>query len=149
MGERLAAVSSQRVWSNLARPRDSVLGSASFVLDRASGVARTYTERLIHRPRALIETPDKNIEMSHDTLSDVLRSVRLRGAVFFYISGCSAWPAEAPSAKEIAPLLMRGVEHVMEYHAVAQGSCWAAIPDGPAVRLSTGDVVMCRPRPGA
>ena len=142
MGERLAAVSSQRVWSNLARPRDSVLDSASFVLDRASGVARTYTERLIHRPRALIETPDKNIEMSHDTLSDVLRSVRLRGAVFFYISGCSAWAAEAPSAKEIAPLLMRGVEHVMEYHAVAQGSCWAAIPDGPAVRLSTGDVVM-------
>ncbi len=25
--------------------------------------------------------------MSHDTLSDVLRSVRLRGAVFFYVSG--------------------------------------------------------------
>ncbi len=80
--------------------------------------------------------------MSQDTLSDVLRSVRLRGAVFFYISGCSEWAAEAPASKEIAPLLMRGVEHVMEYHVVAQGSCWASIPDGPAVRLSAGDVVM-------
>ena len=80
--------------------------------------------------------------MSHDTLSDVLRSVRLRGAVFFYVSGNSGWVAEAPPAKEIAPLLMRGVEHVIEYHAVAQGSCWAGIPDGPSVQLFAGDVVM-------
>ena len=80
--------------------------------------------------------------MSQDTLSDVLRGVRLRGAVFFYVTGSSEWAAEAPSAKEIAPLLMRGVEHVMEYHAVAQGSCWAGIPGGPSVQLFAGDVVM-------
>lgn len=80
--------------------------------------------------------------MSQDILSDVLRSVRLRGAVFFYINGCSEWAAEAPASKDIAPLLMRGVEHVMEYHVVARGNCWAGILDGPAIRLSTGDVVM-------
>ncbi len=80
--------------------------------------------------------------MSKDTLSDVLRGVRLRGAVFFYVSGTSDWAAEAPAAKDIAPLLMRGVEHVVEYHAVAQGTCWAGIPDGPSVQLSAGDIVM-------
>jgi AraC-like DNA-binding protein len=80
--------------------------------------------------------------VSQDTLSDVLRGVRLRGAVFFYVTGSSEWAAEAPPATEIAPLLMRGVEHVMEYHAVAQGSCWAGIPGGPSVQLSAGDVVM-------
>jgi AraC-like DNA-binding protein len=80
--------------------------------------------------------------MSQDTLSDVLRSVRLRGGVFFYISASSDWAAEAPASKEIAPLLMRGVDHVMEYHAVAHGTCWASIPDGPAVRMAAGDVVM-------
>jgi AraC-like DNA-binding protein len=80
--------------------------------------------------------------MSQDTLSDVLRGVRLRGAMFFYVSGCSDWAAEAPSSREIAPLLMHGVEHVMEYHAVAQGSCWAGIPGGPAVQLFAGDAVM-------
>ena len=80
--------------------------------------------------------------MSQDTLSDVLRSVRLRGAVFFYMSGCDEWVAEAPSARELAPLLMSGVEHVMEYHAVAQGTCWAGIPGGPSVQLFAGDVVM-------
>jgi AraC-like DNA-binding protein len=80
--------------------------------------------------------------MSQDTLSDVLRGVRLRGAVFFYISGRGEWAAEAPASKEIAPFLIRGVEHVMEYHVATQGNCWVAIPGGPAVRMSAGDVAM-------
>ncbi len=80
--------------------------------------------------------------MGQDTLSDVLRAVRLRGAVFFNVSCRGKWAAEAPAACEIAPLLMPGTEHVIEYHAVAQGSCWAGIPGGPAVQLSVGDVVM-------
>lgn len=80
--------------------------------------------------------------MSQDILSDVLRGVRLRGAVFFYVSGHSHWAAEAPPAKDLAPLVMRGVDHVIEYHAVAQGNCWAGIRGGPSVQLSAGDVVM-------
>ena len=47
--------------------------------------------------------------MSQDTLSEVLRGVRLRGAVFFNVSGHSEWAAEAPPARELAPLLMPGV----------------------------------------
>jgi AraC-like DNA-binding protein len=80
--------------------------------------------------------------MSLDALSDVLRGVRLRGAMFFHVSGSGDWVAEAPPGKDIAPLLMPGVEHVMEYHALARGACWAAIPGGPAVRMEAGDVVM-------
>lgn len=81
--------------------------------------------------------------MSQDTLSDVLRGVRLRGAVFFNMSGSSEWVAEALPSKVMAPMLMPGVEHVMEYHAVAKGTCWAGIPNGgPSVQLSVGDVVV-------
>ena len=80
--------------------------------------------------------------MSQDALSHVLREVRLRGAVFFHVSARSEWAAEAPASSTVAPLLMSGVEHVMEYHVVARGSCWAAIPDGPATRLAAGDVVV-------
>ena len=80
--------------------------------------------------------------MSQDTLSDVLRGVRLRGAVFFNVSASSEWAAEAPAARELAPLMMRGVDHVIEHHVVARGSCWAGIPDGPSVQLFAGDVVM-------
>ena len=80
--------------------------------------------------------------MSQDTLSDVLRAVRLRGAVFFNVSCSGKWAAEAPAAKEMAPLLMPGTEHVIEYHAVAQGNCWAGIVGEPSVQMSAGDVVM-------
>jgi AraC-like DNA-binding protein len=80
--------------------------------------------------------------MSVDLLSDVLRGVRLRGAVFFHVSGSRDWAAEAPPGREIAPLLMRGVEHVMEFHALAQGSCWAGIPGQGAVRMEAGDIVV-------
>jgi len=80
--------------------------------------------------------------VTRDTLSDVLRGVRLRGAVFFNVSGSSDWAAEAPPAKVLAPMLMRGVDHVIEYHALAHGHCWASIPGGPSVEMSAGDVVM-------
>lgn len=80
--------------------------------------------------------------MSGDTLSTVLRDVRLRGAVFFCMSGSGDWVAETPPASVLAPLLMRGVDHLMEFHVLTHGSCWAGLPDGPAVQLKAGDVVM-------
>jgi AraC-like DNA-binding protein len=80
--------------------------------------------------------------MSRDTLSDLLRSVRLRGAVFYHVSYCGEWAAEASSAQEIAAAVLPGCEHVMEYHMIAKGSGWAAVSGLPPVRLSVGDVVM-------
>ena len=80
--------------------------------------------------------------MSHDILSDVLRSVRLRGAVFYYVSGSRDWVAEALPSPDIAPALMPDSEHVMEYHVITRGSCWGAIVGEPPVRLERGDVVL-------
>jgi len=80
--------------------------------------------------------------MSADTLSDLLRAVRLRGAVFFYVEGKDPWVAETPRSSEIIPAILPGVEHMMEFHAVASGSCWAAIAGEPPVRLEEGDIVL-------
>lgn len=80
--------------------------------------------------------------MSQDTLSDVLRTVRLQGAVFFYVSGGREWAAESPAAKEVASAVMPGAEHVMQYHVVTGGDCWAGIVGQPPVRLGTGDIVL-------
>ncbi|HET7542147.1 MAG TPA: AraC family transcriptional regulator [Polyangiaceae bacterium] len=77
-----------------------------------------------------------------DTLSDVLRAVRLTGAVFFAIDASAPWVTEAPHASVIAPHIMPGVEHVIEYHLVTAGSCWAGIVGEPAVRLEAGDVIV-------
>ena len=76
--------------------------------------------------------------MSGDTLSDVLRAVRLRGAVFYYIDGSSPWAAGAPPAREIIPFIMPGAEHLIEFHGVIEGSCWGAIVGEPPVRVGRG-----------
>jgi AraC-like DNA-binding protein len=80
--------------------------------------------------------------MSHDTLSDVLRSVRLRSAVFYYVSCNGDWAAEAPASCDIAGAVMPGAEHVIEYHVVTAGECWAAIVGEPPQRLRRGDILM-------
>jgi AraC-like DNA-binding protein len=76
-----------------------------------------------------------------DTLSEVLRAVRLSGAVFFAIDASAPWVAEAPPAREIGHLLLPGAEHVIEYHVVTRGSCWGGIVGEAPVRLATGDVI--------
>jgi AraC-like DNA-binding protein len=80
--------------------------------------------------------------MSQDTLSEVLRAVRLHGAVFYYIDGSSPWVAEAPPARDIVAGIMPGTEHMIEFHGVVKGSCWAAIVGEPPIRLYEGDVVL-------
>ena len=80
--------------------------------------------------------------MEHDILSDVLRGIRLRGAVFYDYRFGDEWAAEAPPACEIAPTLLPGAEHVMEYHVLIRGSGWAAVAGQPAVRLAEGDAVV-------
>ena len=80
--------------------------------------------------------------MKHDPLSDVLRSVRLRGAVFYYVSCLDPWAAEAPPASEIADAVMPGADHVIAYHLVARGNCWAAMDGEAPVRMTAGDIVM-------
>lgn len=85
---------------------------------------------------------DVESPMNQDILSDVLRSVRLRGALYFHVSGARDWAAEAPSSPEIAAAVMPGSEHVMEFHVVLSGSCWGGVVDGVPVRLTAGDLIL-------
>jgi AraC-like DNA-binding protein len=77
-----------------------------------------------------------------DPLSDVLRSVRLTGAVFYVIDCFAPFVAEAPAASEVARRVMPGSQQVFEYHAVTQGVCWGGIVGEEAVRLEAGDVIL-------
>lgn len=80
--------------------------------------------------------------MSHDILSDVLRNVRLRGVLYYYVAGRSSWAAEAPAARDIASAVMPHSEHVMEYHVVTRGTCWGAIVGEAPVRVGAGDILL-------
>lgn len=79
-----------------------------------------------------------------DVLSNVLAAVRLKGAIFFDIDAGNPWVGESPSGAEIAPAIMPDAEHIIAFHLIMSGSCWAAVGDsaGDAVRLSAGDVVV-------
>jgi AraC-like DNA-binding protein len=80
--------------------------------------------------------------MSHDILSDVLRSVRLRGALYYYVNGSRNWAAEAPASRQIAAAVMPDSEHVMEYHVLIRGACWGAVVGEAPVRLEAGDIIL-------
>lgn len=80
--------------------------------------------------------------MTRDTLSDVLRTVHLRGALYFHVRGTRDWAAEAPPSGDIAAAVMPGSEHVMEFHVVLSGACWAAAVGGEPVHLTAGDLVI-------
>lgn len=80
--------------------------------------------------------------MSQDPLSDLLRSVRLRGAIFYYVNFQTDWVAETPAAPDLANALMPGAEHVLAYHLFAKGDGWAATDGQAPVRLKRGDIVM-------
>ena len=88
------------------------------------------------------EAPPRDGRVLTDTLSDVLRAVRLTGAVFFTIDASDPWVAEAPPAAAIAPHIMPGVEHVIEYHVVESGSCWGGLIGEPAIFLEAGDIIV-------
>ncbi len=77
-----------------------------------------------------------------DTLSDVLRAVRLTGAVYFSIDASDPWVAEVPAGPLIAPHIVSGVEHVIGYHVITDGGCWAGAVGQPPVYMSTGDVIV-------
>jgi hypothetical protein len=77
-----------------------------------------------------------------DTLSDVLRGVRLTGALFFVMEASAPWSARVPDGAALAPVLLPGAQHVISYHVVTRGSCWGQVADGPPVALQTGDVFV-------
>jgi AraC-like DNA-binding protein len=87
-----------------------------------------------------LEFPHSGEEV--DVLSEVLRAVRLRGAVYFAISASTPWVAETPSGREFAAQVAPGAEHLIEYHVVMSGSCWGGLAGEPGVLLEAGDIIM-------
>ena len=77
-----------------------------------------------------------------DVLSDVLRSVRLTGAVYFDFELSAPWVAEAPPSNEIAAMVLPGAQRVIEYHLIARGACWGHAVDEPPIRLEEGDLIV-------
>ena len=80
--------------------------------------------------------------MAADALSDLLRTVRLTGAVFFNLHVSEPWVAETPPAKACQPFVMPTAQHVIEFHIVTMGFCWGGLLDEQPIRLQAGDIIV-------
>ena len=80
--------------------------------------------------------------MGIDVLSTVLSTVRLKGAVFFDVTCLDPWVQEAPHGSEIVHSVLPGSEHLIPYHAVTEGGCWAGVIGGEPVRIDAGSIVV-------
>src|SRR5262245_66316347 len=77
-----------------------------------------------------------------DPLSDVLRTVRLTGALFFLWHVSWPYVTPVPSGRAFAPLVLPGAQQIISYHIVTRGSCWGALVGEAPVRIEVGDVLL-------
>jgi AraC-like DNA-binding protein len=77
-----------------------------------------------------------------DVLSEVLKVVKLQGAMFYNGEFSSPWSFCSPASATIAPYLVPGARHVIVYHLLTQGHASARLVDGERIALDTGDIVI-------
>lgn len=77
-----------------------------------------------------------------DPLSDVLETVRLRGALFFLWEVSWPYATCVPEAEAFGPLILPGAEQIVSYHIVIQGPCWAMVAGERPARLESGDILV-------
>lgn len=77
-----------------------------------------------------------------DALSEVLGAIRLTGAVFLEMELRAQWSYLTAPARKIADVLMPEADHVIPYHLLMEGTCFARLLDGEFVELAAGDLVM-------
>src|SRR5262245_17376135 len=54
----------------------------------------------------------------------------------------SPWADEIPDATAFAHILLPDAQHVVSYHIVKEGVCWAAVRGHQPMRLEPGDVFV-------
>jgi AraC-like DNA-binding protein len=77
-----------------------------------------------------------------DVLSEVLRVVKLQGALFYNGEFSSPWSVCSPASRAVAPYLAPGAGHVIIYHLLTDGHASARLLDGERIALDAGDLVI-------
>ena len=80
--------------------------------------------------------------MAADVLSDLLKTVRLTGAVFFDVVAKSPWVAEQPDSKFILPKVRPGADHLISYHVITDGRCYANMVGEAPIEVEAGEVIV-------
>ena len=107
--------------------------SSSAVVDESSGMLPALSGG---------QADTAQVAQSPDTLSDVLREVRLAGSVFFLVDARTPWVSAAPSADALLPAVLPRAQHIISYHVIREGRCWCRMAGEPDMQLEAGDVLV-------
>ena len=77
-----------------------------------------------------------------DVLSEVLKVVKLQGALFYNGEFSSPWSFCSPHSRTVAPYIVPGAKHVIIYHLLTEGRASARLVDGQRIILEAGDIVI-------
>src|SRR5215813_5258195 len=77
-----------------------------------------------------------------DVLSEVLRLVRLEGALFFNAEFSAPWCIRSSRSIELARYFSPASGHLIIYHFLTEGRAYAKLPEGPRQELTAGDIVV-------
>jgi len=77
-----------------------------------------------------------------DVLSEVLKVVKLDGAVFYNAEFSSPWSFRSPPSREVATFVAPAAGHVIIYHLLTEGRAFARPEEGERLPLEPGDIVI-------
>jgi AraC-like DNA-binding protein len=78
-----------------------------------------------------------------DVLSEVLKAVRLDGALFYNGEFSAPWCVRSPASRAVAPYFSPDSGHVIIFHLVTEGRGYAYIEgEGQPVPLNAGDIII-------
>ena len=106
--------------------------------DRASVLLAESSASALERPEA---SPACG-EPATDPLSDVLRMVKLTGALYFLVDASAPWGIEVPQADAFAGIILPRAQHVVSYHIVLEGAGWVSMPGVAPLRFEAGDILV-------
>src|SRR5664279_2813365 len=97
---------------------------------------------MTNRPDWMTVRPGGNA----DLLSEVLRGVRLTGALYYRVSTSCPWPPiRVPTGAAITGAFGGRTRNVISYHVVIEGTCWTGIEGDRPVQLRQGDTPGATP----
>jgi AraC-like DNA-binding protein len=77
-----------------------------------------------------------------DVLSEVLKVVKLQGALFYNGEFSAPWSVTATSSRALAHIVAPSAEHVIIYHLLTEGRARVRLGDGTCVAVNAGEIVM-------
>lgn len=77
-----------------------------------------------------------------DALSDVLRSIRLSGSLFFRVRARSPFAVSALPAAQLRARYAPGADHVLPFHVVTSNSVWFSVEGEEPVHLEAEDTIV-------